>query len=256
MAKKIFFFSLLILVLSFFLSSKIKESEPIPQNFNIDQIEITKKGPLLNSKGQLIDVGWSRYPLKEYNLEELEFPFYKKLYLKLRVKKWDFFSITNENFIIFVALVDVGYIGKSFIQIINLKNKEKQSIYVDILPFFKPKSFKDSFNFTLDEAFFFKSNSYYLSYKDSPSNGKAQIKYRHIIFETSFEGKKITGNFTLEKSVLHQDIVTMTPMNSEKTHFFYNVKSYTLPVEGGLQIGNETHGFKKNSSSAGICRKY
>lgn len=249
--RRFFYLSSLILLISFFLSTKIKESEPILQNPKIDQIEIKKKGPLLNSDGQLIDVGWSRYPLKDYNLDEIDLPFLKKFYFKLRIKKWDFFSIINENFIIFVALVDVGYLGQSFIHIVDLKTKEKFFIDLDILPIFKPKFFKDSYNFTLKESFYYQASDYILSYEDCTLNEHSQIKYRSITFATGLGSQKIVGNFTIEKARVHEDIVTMTPMSNDKTRFFYNVKSYTLPVLGTLQIGDKVHNFDKNSSSAG-----
>lgn len=252
LGKRFLLISTGILIISFFLSTKIKESEPIPQNLNIVQNEIKEKGPLLNSDGQLIDVGWSRYPLKDYNLDEINLPFFKKLYFKLRIKKWDFFSIINENFIIFVALVDVGYIGQSFIHIVDLKTKEKYFIDLDILPIFKPKSFKDSYNFTLKESFSYQTNDFVLSYEDCFLNKHSQKKYRSVTFEANSGVQKIVGNFTLEKTSFHQDIVTMTPMNSDKTSFFYNVKSYTLPVQGSLKIGDKVHHFDKNSSSAGM----
>ena len=58
------------------------------------QTELKDTTPLLDEDGNLLQIGWARYPLLESNLENAAF--YPKLLRPLqltRVKVWDYYAI-------------------------------------------------------------------------------------------------------------------------------------------------------------------
>lgn len=62
------------------------------------QREITHSGPLLTLSGNLSQVGWSRQPLLDCNLEAARFYRFRFLQ-RFRIKRWDYYAIfTPERF--------------------------------------------------------------------------------------------------------------------------------------------------------------
>ena len=249
------FCSLFIIFLSSVFIFVIKESEPNQQNLSIIQNEIQTPGPLLASQGHLIDIGWARYPLKEFNLEKTHMPFFNKLFtLKFSVKKWDFFSIMTKKFIVLMAIADVGYLGSSFIHIIDLETDKKYLIDKDILPFSIPKFESNSCNFTLTEEFKYETSDYLVSYKDDPENlyPDSNVSKRTLTFSGVSNNDKIKGIFYVTKPKNYEDIVMLSPLSEDAKRFFYNVKSYTLPVYGELDINGMKVLFSEKNSNAGM----
>jgi hypothetical protein len=56
------------------------------------QTELTKSGSLLDDHGRLSQVGWSRYPLLEANLEAARFYRLRGLQ-RFRIKRWDYYAV-------------------------------------------------------------------------------------------------------------------------------------------------------------------
>ena len=52
------------------------------------QNELTQTGPLLDTSGHLAQVGWSRQPLLDCNLEQARFYKLRSLQ-RFRIKRWD-----------------------------------------------------------------------------------------------------------------------------------------------------------------------
>ena len=52
------------------------------------QNEITKRGPLLNENGELIEQGYSKELIKEYARKSVKAN-------KMRIKEWDYFLVYN-----------------------------------------------------------------------------------------------------------------------------------------------------------------
>ncbi len=249
------FCAFVVLFISLALIFVVKESEPVPQNLSIIQNEIVTPGGLLNSQGQLIDIGWARYPLKEYNIDQVQMPFFNKLFtLQFLIKKWDFFSIMTNKFIVLMAIADVGYMGSSFIHIYDLEANKKYFIDKDILPFNIPKFKPNSCNFTLDEEFKYETSDYFVSYIDdfeNPSPNSKVLK-RKLAFSGISDNIQIKGNFFLQKPKNYENIVMLNPLSDDSKRFFYNVKSYNMPVQGELEINGMKIIFTEDMANGGM----
>ena len=66
------------------------------------QNDITSKGPLLNSDGNLREKGYSRKMLLEYNRNDIKAK-------KMRIKEWDYYLIHNQEYGICLTLDENGY---------------------------------------------------------------------------------------------------------------------------------------------------
>jgi len=78
------------------------------------QHEITQSGPLLTPTGDLAQVGWSRQPLLDCNLEAAHFYFLRPLQ-RFRIKRWDYYAIFTPQRFFSATLADLGYAGNIFV---------------------------------------------------------------------------------------------------------------------------------------------
>ena len=59
------------------------------------QNELTLPGPLLDAQGRLAQVGWSRQPVLECNLENARFYALRPLQ-RFRIKRWDYYAVMSQ----------------------------------------------------------------------------------------------------------------------------------------------------------------
>jgi len=74
------------------------------------QTELRTPSPLLDAHGRLTQVGWSRHPLLDCNLENARF--YSLRFLqRLRVKRWDYYGVTTPTHFFSATIGDISYLG-------------------------------------------------------------------------------------------------------------------------------------------------
>lgn len=78
------------------------------------QTELTLPGPLLNADGQLAQVGWSRRPLLDCNLEQAHFYRLRPLQA-FRLKRWDYYAVFTPRRFFSATIADLGYAGNIFV---------------------------------------------------------------------------------------------------------------------------------------------
>src|SRR5512134_3894404 len=81
------------------------------------QTELTHPGPLLDSRGRLTQVGWSRRPLLDCNLEDARFH-------RFRVKRWDYYAIFTPRRFFSATIADLGYAGNIFVYTLDFATGE------------------------------------------------------------------------------------------------------------------------------------
>ena len=87
------------------------------------QVELTQPGPLLNAQGQLAQVGWSRHPLLDCNLENANFYKLRPLQ-RLRMKRWDYYAIFTPQRFFSATIADLGYAGNIFVYTLDFASGE------------------------------------------------------------------------------------------------------------------------------------
>ena len=87
------------------------------------QHELRAPGPLLDENGNLYQVGWSRQPLLDCNLEKANFYRLRALQ-RFRIKRWDYYGVTTPAFYFSTTLTHVGYIGQVFAYFVDFESGE------------------------------------------------------------------------------------------------------------------------------------
>ncbi len=89
------------------------------------QHEVTQSGPLLGPKGELLQVGWARYPLLSGNLERASFyPRLIRPFQSLRVKQWDYYAVFTPKKFFSATIAHLGYAGNIFVYVFDYETGE------------------------------------------------------------------------------------------------------------------------------------
>jgi len=200
------------------------------------QIELTQPSPLLKTDGTLAQVGWSRQPLLDCNLENARFYSMRSLQ-RLRIKRWDYYGVTTPDRFFSATLADLGYAGQVFIYMIDFATGEYHEATLT-LPFSRgialPRNSTDG-----DSTF---------------DNSKVRLTFRHeedarhiSVVWPQFAGKDLAADVRLRLKPDHESMTIVIPMNNPR-RFYYNRKINCLPAEGYLTWGNERIEFKPDTS--------
>ena len=87
----------------------------------IAQKEITTRSKLLDAKGNLAQVGWSRQPMLDCNLEDTHIEKTAAFWQPMRIKVWDYYGFTTPTHFISFTVSNVGYIASIFAYVIDFK---------------------------------------------------------------------------------------------------------------------------------------
>ncbi|MFX1587813.1 MAG: DUF2804 family protein, partial [Promethearchaeota archaeon] len=82
------------------------------------QNEITKPSDLFNKDGSLVQRGWARKPMLNYNKENIGKGW-------LRIKEWDHYSILNKQFGFQLTIGDIGYLTQMSYVWLDFENKKR-----------------------------------------------------------------------------------------------------------------------------------
>jgi hypothetical protein len=207
-------------------------SAEVTMNTTTPQAELTQPSPLLIADGQLTQVGWSRQPLLDCNLENARF--YSLRFLqRFRIKRWDYYGFTTPDHFFSATLADLGYAGQVFIYLIDFPSGEYHEATLT-LPFARGIALPR--NSTEGDSTF--------------DNGLVRLAFRHeknarhiSVAWPQFAGKDLTADVRLSVKPNHESMTIVIPMNS--THrFYYNCKINCLPAEGYLTRGDDRIEFK------------
>ncbi len=87
------------------------------------QTELTQPGPLLDAHGRLAQVGWSRRPLLDCNLEQARFYALRPLQ-RFRLKRWDYYAVFTPRRFFSATIADLGYAGNIFVYTLDFASGE------------------------------------------------------------------------------------------------------------------------------------
>ncbi len=87
------------------------------------QTELTQPGHLLNPDGNLAQIGWSRQPLLDCNLEAAHFYTFTA-FQRFRIKRWDYYAVFSPSGFFSATIADLGYAGNLFVYVMDFKTGE------------------------------------------------------------------------------------------------------------------------------------
>ncbi|CAG0941058.1 hypothetical protein ANRL1_00365 [Anaerolineae bacterium] len=199
------------------------------------QIELTQPSPLLKPDGTLAQVGWSRQPVLDCNLEAAHF--YPARFLqRLRVKRWDYYAVTSRTHFFSATLADLGYAGQAFIYLIDFTTGKYHEATLT-LPVSRGIALPR--NSTTGDSTF--------------DNGNVRLAFRHESDARhiagawpNFAGKDLTADIVLRLKPDHESLTIVIPMNNPREsarRFYYNRKINCLPAEGHVTWGADRFDF-------------
>ena len=187
-------------------------------------------GPLLDEQGNLSEAGYAFDLVKEYDRKAIKG-------LKGRIKEWDYYFISDDEYGVALTIDDNSYMGLVSVSVLDFKNKtEVTKSYMKWFTYGEtnfPSSSKDG-----DVASQGKKYTFYFKNR----NGK-----RHLIcsLKDIVKGQDFECDIRLE-STTDKSMVIATPF-SKKRHFYYNQKINLLKATGYFKFGNISHQLKANS---------
>jgi hypothetical protein len=189
------------------------------------QNELTQTGKLLRPNGRLSQVGWSRQPLLDCNLEDANF-YTLKMFQLFRIKRWDYYAVFTPHQFFSATIADLGYAGNIFVYVLNYETGELHEEGL-VLPL--SKGIKLPRNSDQGESVFEDQHAR-LHFKVIPEGRHISISWPGF-----HGGRGISAEILLRQSPDHESMTIVIPIGV--CRFYYNRKINCLPAEGSIDYG-------------------
>ena len=198
----------------------------------MSQHEITKKHPLLDENGHLIETGYAKSLILDYDRKAIKAN-------SLRIKEWDYYLIYNDNFGVALTIDDNSYMALDSISLLDFRKPWEHTN--SPMKFFTMG--KRNFPSTSEKGDIeVNEKGYFLSFKN---NGRERILSFHM--DNFLDNKPIDGNITLICNP-SDSMVIVTPFKDVPDHFYYNQKINCMPAKGKVSFDGKDYIFDENSS--------
>jgi hypothetical protein len=190
------------------------------------QTELTQTGVLLDTQGRLSQVGWSRQPLLDCNLENAHF-YSLKLFQRFRIKRWDYYAVFTPQRFFSATIADLGYAGNIFVYVLDLATGElhEEGLVVPL-----SKGITLPRNSDQGESIF-EDQQARLTFQVVPAG-------RHVLVSwPGFHGGRgISADILFQQTPDHESMTIVIPIGVRR--FYYNRKINCLRAEGSLRYGD------------------
>ena len=190
------------------------------------QIELTQPGPLLDTQGRLAQIGWSRRPLLECNLENARF-YALRFLQRFRIKRWDYYAIFTPQRFFSATVADLGYAGNVFVYTLDFARNElhEEGLVIPLgrgvqLP---RDSMRGETRFANRQA----------SLRFQTEAGERRI---FVDWPGYHEGRGIKAEIILTCPPEHESMTITIPIGIKR--FYCNRKINCLPAQGTIHYGD------------------
>lgn len=189
------------------------------------QTELTKPGPLLGIDGSLTQVGWSRQPILDCNLDQAHFYTIRSLQ-RFRIKRWDYYAVFTPKRFFSATIADLGYAGNIFVYTLDFETGDLHEEGL-VIPLGKgiilPRNSEDGESH-------FDNGSVKLSFNPNPD-----ARYISVSWPGFHNGRGIQADISLQTPMGYESMNIVIPIG--KKRFYYNRKINCLPASGSLRYG-------------------
>ncbi len=201
------------------------------------QKEITEPSNLLDDNGHLLQPGWAKRNIFNYNREKIaKNPF--------RIKEWDFWEITNQDYKVILNIFDIGLFGVAQFAFTDFNTHEEVSAM--IIKLFTRGSVKMPGSIEYKEP---------LVFSKGPSKMEFDKQGDNIILKIDFpkyqKGKGIKGEFSLYIDPKNDSMVNTIPFKNKK-QFVWAQKILCIPATGSINIAGKEYKFSAENESFGV----
>lgn len=190
------------------------------------QREITHSAPLLTLRGNLAQVGWSRQPLLDCNLESARFYRFRPLQ-RFRIKRWDYYAVFTPQRFFSATIADLGYAGNVFVYTLDYTSHDLHEEGL-VIPLAKgvilPRNSQSGESR-------YHGKGVQLDFTVGDSSRRIRVSW------PGFDrGKGIEADITLEVPQGAESMNIVIPIGTRR--FYFNRKINCLPARGSLRYGD------------------
>jgi hypothetical protein len=189
------------------------------------QTELTQPGPLLQPDGWLAQIGWSRQPLLDCNLESARFYALRPLQ-RFRVKRWDYYAVFTPHRFFSATIADLGYAGNIFVYTLDFESGE---LHEEGLVIPLGKGIELPRNSTAGGSRFEDKR---VKLRFSLATDKRHLS---VSWPGFHNGRGIAAEIDLSTPPGYESMNIVIPIGEKR--FYYNRKINCLPASGWLRYG-------------------
>lgn len=191
------------------------------------QNELSRPGSLLDPTGKLSQVGWSRQPILDPNLEAAHF-YPLRFAQRFRMKRWDYYAIFTPSRFFSATIADLGYAANIFVYTLDFSTGQLHEEGL-VIPLSQGVLLPRT---SMDGASHFSDKRATLDFRVTP--GSRQISVSWSGFNS---GRGIQAEINLEQPAEHESMAIVIPIGDRR--FYYNHKINCLPASGFIQYGEQ-----------------
>ncbi|MBR5996207.1 MAG: DUF2804 domain-containing protein [Eubacteriaceae bacterium] len=189
-------------------------------------------GALLNEKGELNEAGYAKSLIREYDRKAIKAP-------ALRIKEWDYYCITNDDYAVALTIDDNSYMGLDSISFMDLKSGTSITRSPMQLLTLGKKALPSS----SDEGdIYSEGKGYFVSFVNKRSERTITA---HM---DDFSGKEAIDVDIALYDFPSESMVIATPFAGAPKAFYYNQKINCMRAKGIVRIGGTEYDFDGNDS--------
>ncbi|MCZ2115993.1 MAG: DUF2804 domain-containing protein [Anaerolineae bacterium] len=202
----------------------------------MQQYEITQPGQLLASDGRLAQVGWSRQPFLDCNLERARF-YPLGLFQRFRMKRWDYYAVFTPRRFFSATIADLGYAANIFAYTLDFATGDLHEEGL-VVPLSRGVTVER--NSPQGEASYSGDKA---SFRFVAGPGERHI---HVDWPGFHDGRGIRADIRLAAPSDHESMTIVIPIGARR--FYYNTKINCLPATGLIRYGDDTEELQPDSS--------
>jgi hypothetical protein len=191
------------------------------------QTELTTVSSLLDDHGNLSQVGWSRQPLLDCNLEKAHFYALRPLQ-RFRIKRWDYYAVFTPRRFFSATIADLGYAGNLFVYTLDFASGELREEGL-VVPLGRGISLPR--NSTQGDSRF-EDSRLRLHFGLT-----AQGRHVEVDWPAFHDGKGIQASIDLLCPPEHESMTIVIPIRGRR--FYYNRKINCMPAQGYIQYAGQ-----------------
>jgi len=191
------------------------------------QIELNQPGALLTPDGCLEQIGCSRQPLLDCNLESAHF-YSMRLFQHLRIKRWDYYAVFTPHSFFSATIADLGYAGNLFVYVMNFETGDLHEEGL-VVPFGNGVQLPRN---STEGTSHFKNAKVNLDFHANASQRKISVSWPDF-----HDGRGIKAEIALYCPPGYESLAIVIPIG--KKRFYYNRKINCLTAEGSIQYGDD-----------------
>lgn len=192
------------------------------------QTELTQPGPLLHPNGSLAQIGWSRHPLLDCNLEAARFYRLRPLQ-RFRIKRWDYYAVFSPRRFFSATIADLGYAGNLFVYTMDFESGDLHEEGL-VIPLGKGVHLPRN---TDSGDSRFEDDRLTLVFNRHPDR-----RHLSVSWPAFHEGRGIEAEIDLQVLPSYESMNIVIPIG--KRRFYYNHKINCLPAGGYVRYGDVT----------------